>query len=237
MSIVSSNKKLNTINEEHKLQKIKLIKINNSKEKINTIPRNKRMVNKQKLPLIEEENTFLFNRINNCSPFYNINKWEKDFEKSQYYKMNLCQLPVINFQKFKKQNISGYGNKRRTLYKTNNNIKNSYLLSSCHSVKSYNHKYNFEKDENESNTDYISLYFFSNNKCFGDYPYIIVTSLDEYFSDVVQKLFNTIKNLDLDKEKINGYTCQDKGDFYLDLNKTIKDNGLKDKSEIIIQFK
>ena len=180
--------------------------------------------NKNKLSLIEEANLYLLRRVNDCTPYYNVNKWEKDYEKSQYYKMNHCQLPVIDFKRYKKQDNKP--NKRKIIYKNiydNNSINSSLLLNST-------------LFSNNNNTDYISLNFFLNNKSFKEHSYIIITSLNELFSSVIQKLFNTIPFLN--KKNIIGYTLHDNDNTtLLDLNKTVKDNGLTDGSKIIIQLK
>ena len=180
--------------------------------------------NKNKLSLIEEANLYLLRRVNDCTPYYNVNKWEKDYEKSQYYKMNHCQLPVIDFKRYKKQDNKP--NKRKIIYKNiydNNSINSSLLLNST-------------LFSNNNNTDYISLNFFLNNKSFKEHSYIIITSLNELFSSVIQKLFNTIPFLK--KKNIIGYTLHDNDNTtLLDLNKTVKDNGLTDGSKIIIQLK
>lgn len=180
--------------------------------------------NKNKLSLIEEANLYLLRRVNDCTPYYNVNKWEKDYEKSQYYKMNHCQLPVIDFKRYKKQDNKQ--NKRKIIYKNiydNNSINSSLLLNST-------------LFSNNNNTDYISLNFFLNNKSFEEHSYIIITSLNELFSSVIQKLFNTIPFLN--KKNIIGYTLHDNDNTtLLDLNKNVKDNGLTDGSKIIIQLK
>ena len=65
--------------------------------------------------------------------------------------------------------------------------------------------------------------------------YIITTTLDEIFSNVIEKLFK-IDPL-IDKEKIGGYLSSEKKHLLLKLDKTVKDNELKDGSQIIILYK
>ena len=38
----------------------------------------------------------MLKRINERSSFYNVAKWERDYEKSQYYKRNHCVYPSID---------------------------------------------------------------------------------------------------------------------------------------------
>ena len=205
----------------------------NQKAKLENMPITERLNNKNKLSLIEEQNLYLLKRINNCCPYYNVNKWERDYEKSQYYKSNHCQLPIIDFKKYKKINLA---NKRKNTSRINNdNNSKSYILIS--KEKNNNSYYiNLDNINNTNNNiDFISLHFCLNNQNLSEHPYIIITSLNEYFSEVIKKLFNTIQFLD--KENIIGYTCSDNDKILLELNKTVKDNNLKDGSKIIIQFK
>ena len=182
---------------------------------------------KNKLSFIEEANLYLLKRVNECSPYYNINKWEKDFEQSQYYKMNHCQLPIIDFKKYRKQNKS---NKVKNLYR-NNSEKNNIVCSN-----NFSYIFSNDFDDINNNIDYISLYFFLNNKSNGEHSYIIITSLNELLSEVIKKLFKAAPSLN--KDSIIGFTSQDNDKMkLLELDKTVKDNGLNDGSKIIIQFK
>ena len=212
---------LNLKSEEKKYQKINLSNSVNQKIKKESISSPNRIKNKNKLSFIEEANLYLLRRVNNCTPYYNINKWEKDYEKSQYYKMNHCKVPIIDFKKYKKQD-NKY--KRAILYRNifnNNKSKSSF----------YNDFLNSKSD-----IDYISLNFFLSNKSFEEHSYIIITSLNEIFSDVIKKLFNTIPFLN--KKNIIGYTLNDNDKIsLLELNKTVKENGLNDGSKIIVQLK
>ena len=46
-----------------------------------------------------QENQHMLKRINERGSFYNVSKWEKDYERSQYYKRNHCIYPSIDFYK------------------------------------------------------------------------------------------------------------------------------------------
>ena len=99
--------------------------------------------------------------------------------------------------------------------------------------------YNINDNNNnvvDNNVDYISLHFFLNDKSLGENSYIIITSLNELFSKVTEKLFKTASFLN--KDKIIGFTLQKNDKMtLLELDKTVKDNGLNDESKILIQFK
>lgn len=183
--------------------------------------------NKNKLSLIDVANLYLLKRVNDCTPYYNVKNWEKDYAKSQYYKKNHCQLPIINFKRYKKPDITNRKNANCKFNYDSNTLTSSLLLSND----------NIFMDAN-TNSDYVSLQFYLNNKSLEEHPYIIITSLNALFSDVIQKLFKTIPFLN--KENIIGYISHDNDKdktSLLELNKSVEENGLNDGSKIIIQFK
>lgn len=48
---------------------------------------------------IAQENQSMLKRLNERSSFYNVTKWEKDYQMNQYYKRNHCMFPSIDFKK------------------------------------------------------------------------------------------------------------------------------------------
>ena len=69
---------------------------------------------------ITQENQHLLKRLNDRQSFYDTNKWEKDYEKSQEYKKNICVFPSIKFET-PTRDVSSYSNskqdfKKNTLY-------------------------------------------------------------------------------------------------------------------------
>ena len=218
-------KRLKIESEEKKYLKINLLKENNSLTN--------RIKYKYKLNSIEEANLYLSNRIINCTPYYNFKKWEEDYQRSQYYKNNYCQLPVIDFKKYRKQNKL---NKRKiNINNFNNKNSKSAVLSINRNYSSYDNLGNISIIS-KKNIDYISLNFFLNNKSLGEHSYIIITSLEEMFSLVTKKFYKTVNYLN--KEDILGFSSEENNKtILLELDKTVKDNGLKDGSKIIVQFK
>ena len=53
---------------------------------------------------VAQENQHMLKRIQERGSFYNVSKWEKDYEKSQYYKRNHCIFPSIDFYKTQRGN-------------------------------------------------------------------------------------------------------------------------------------
>lgn len=41
----------------------------------------------------------MLKRLNERSSFYDVNKWERDYQMNQYYKRNHCMFPSIDFKK------------------------------------------------------------------------------------------------------------------------------------------
>ena len=48
---------------------------------------------------VAQENQHMLKRINERGSYYNTSKWEKDYERAQYYKRNHCIYPSIDFYK------------------------------------------------------------------------------------------------------------------------------------------
>ncbi len=60
----------------------------------------------------------MLKRINERTSFYNVAKWERDYEKSQYYKRNHCAYPSIDFYKTQKT-FYKYKNESKSMPKSN----------------------------------------------------------------------------------------------------------------------
>ena len=122
------------------------------------------------------------------------------------------------------------------LYRNNSEINNNINSNLLSNNSLY---YNINDNNNnvvDNNVDYISLHFFLNDKSLGENSYIIISSLNELFSKVIEKLFKTASFLN--KDKIIGFTLQKNDKMtLLELDKTVQDNGLNDESKILIQFK
>ena len=90
---------------------------------------------------VAQENLYMLKRINEKTSFYNVNKWNKEYEASQYYKNSHCQFPSIDF--YKTQRASSFyktyttslsessngsffnKNKYKTMNQTSNSFRNS----------------------------------------------------------------------------------------------------------------
>lgn len=54
---------------------------------------------KHEIIRVAQENLYMLKRLNERTSFYNVEKWNKDYEASQYYKKNHCLYSPIDFNK------------------------------------------------------------------------------------------------------------------------------------------
>ena len=54
---------------------------------------------KREIIKVAQENLFMLKRLNERTSFYNVDKWNKDYETSQIYKKNHCMYTPIDFNK------------------------------------------------------------------------------------------------------------------------------------------
>ena len=54
---------------------------------------------KHEIIKVAQENLYMLKRLNERTSFYNVEKWNKDYETSQYYKKNHCLYSPIDFNK------------------------------------------------------------------------------------------------------------------------------------------
>ena len=148
--------------------------------------------NKTKLASLDIENFFIYKRINNATSIYPNKNFQKDFERSQTYKSNICKLPKIDFKKFVK-----------TPLKAKEAQKKIY-------------KFNYD------------------NSNFSTVNYTIVSSPDDLFCEVIKKLRKTVPVIK--KAKIVAFKYENENKIEIPLFKTLKENGLKNKSQILIEY-
>lgn len=189
--------------------------------------------NKNKLASLDIENFFIYKRINNATSIYPSKNFQKDFERSQTYKTNICKLPKINFKKLLKSPIKSKDAQKK-LYKynydnynfstVNTNITNVTLTS--------NNKYNFNYDEIDD-MESILLYIYINSNL-KEHPYTIISSPDDLFCEVIKKLRETIPFMK--KDNIIAFKYENEKKSEIQMFKNLKENGLKDRSKILIEY-
>lgn len=227
--ILQSPKKINseTFNAKSVERKFKKIKINPNFFTNRLKRENVNLNNKKKLPSLDLENLFIYNRINNITSIYQTKNFEKDYELSKTYRTNLCKLPKINFKKYKKPLKLRETPKK--LFKLN--LDNFNTVQTNLTLTSKNHfRYLYDHLDD---ADYISLNFFLNQKSEG-HPYIIMASPDEYFYKVIKKLCNTIPYIN--KKYVSSYILENGEMKEIQNKKTVRENGLTENSKIYINY-
>ena len=63
---------------------------------------------KHEIIRVAQENLYMLKRLNERTSVYNVDKWNRDYEISQYYKRSHCQYPSIDF--YKTQRCGSLGN-------------------------------------------------------------------------------------------------------------------------------
>ena len=66
---------------------------------------------KNSIKEIAQENLYMYKRLREKQPTYDMKKLLKDYKKNQYYKQNACRYPSIDFYKEKKRMASTFENK------------------------------------------------------------------------------------------------------------------------------
>ena len=214
---------------KNKESNYKKIKINKNLFKQKSRKERVKLNNKNKLASLDIENFFIYKRINEVTSIYQTKSFQRDFELSQIYKTNICKLPKINFKNYNRP--LGFRETPKKIYKINYDNNNFNTLNTNLTLTSKN-KYESKWDD-IYDVDYISLYFFLSPN-FSTHPYIIVAQPDEYFCDVIQKLYNTVHYIK--KNNIIAFKYDDDKKEEIQMFKTVKDNGLNDKSKIKIEF-
>ena len=81
-------------------------------------------INSEKKREILKVNKYLKNKINSQNSFYNISKFNKDYEQAQHFKKYICEFPSINFNKTKNYSPTYSSNKK---FNTSLMNSNSFL--------------------------------------------------------------------------------------------------------------
>ena len=65
---------------------------------------------------VAQENLFMLKRLSERTSFYNVDKWNQDYEASQYYKKNHCLHPPIDFNKTQKYGSGKWSSTRKKFF-------------------------------------------------------------------------------------------------------------------------
>lgn len=223
-----SPKNLNSeacINKNY-LKKIKKINLNHNWFNQKCRKEKPKINNKNRLVSLETENYYIYKRINNVTSTYQNKNFQRDFERSKIYKTNICKLPKINFNNYKRD--AKFRETPKKIYKINYDNFNTINTNLTLTTKNNINDNRFDLDD----IDYISLYFFLGQNL-NDHPYIIISNPDELFTDVLKKFCDTVPFIK--REDIAAFKYENNQKFEVQMFKSVKENKLTDKSKIIIE--
>lgn len=142
---------------------------------------------KHEIIRVAQENLFMLKRLNERTSFYNVEKWNKDYEASQYYKKNHCLYSPIDFNKTQR-----YGSYNR-----------NWGLGAIQEQKYYTTRKKFFSKTHYSNTgigDNPESRRISNStkkrKRFEDFNYRDLLQLDEKNKNEDEKQFKKISDME-----------------------------------------
>jgi hypothetical protein len=142
---------------------------------------------KHEIIRVAQENLFMLKRLNERTSFYNVEKWNKDYEASQYYKKNHCLYSPIDFNKTQR-----YGSYNK-----------NWGLGAIQEQKYYTTRKKFFSKTHYSNTgigDNPESRRISNStkkrKRFEDFNYRDLLQLDEKNKNEDEKQFKKISDME-----------------------------------------
>ena len=177
----------------------------------------------------------------------NINKEYKNyFDDIKFKQIRAFSEPRDNNSNFKEneknKEITKKIDKSETSFYGTSKEKNSNKYSS--SNYKINNKYannqinksntNSNKNSAKKENTLVSLKFIMLNNKNEESGAIISCRKNNLFSEIIDKLIKTYKNLD--KSKIKGFMIKNKENIIIDQNKTIDENKIEDNSNIIINM-
>ena len=112
----------NKLDKIQKIQNSELLKKQKPLFEFKTKKMDGGLTREQKLE-IKAVNKYFRNKLKRQSSFYSLGQWNKDFEKSQNFKKNICEFPCIDFHKTKR--IFGREGLNEVKIEYNNPIINS----------------------------------------------------------------------------------------------------------------
>ena len=108
---------------------------------------------KKEIITIAQENLHMLKRLTEKTSCYNFQRWEKEYEKAQYYKRSHCVYPSIDF--YKTQRAETFGNKYYNSMTSGwyNNTKTNYgsFQNNKKKFEDFNYK-EFETTSNKNNS-------------------------------------------------------------------------------------
>ena len=168
---------------------------------------------------VAQENLFMLKRLSERTSFYNVEKWNQDYEASQYYKKNHCLHPPIDFNKTQKYGSGKWSSTRKKFFS-----KTHYASMGDLDAKNKVSKISLKKKKRFEDYNYRDLNLGQQNK----------SDLENKGENKEEKEFKKISEIeDVDKEKkeeINNNNNENDNKKEMDDNN--KDNNEEKKEKI-----
>ena len=172
---------------------------------------------KHEIIRVAQENLYMLKRLSEKTSVYNVDKWNKDYQASQYYKRSHCQYPSIDF--YKTQRCGSFGNMFNNVSK--NNTKNNFYS-----------KTQYSKNFNNTNKTGISN---RKRKKFEDFSYrdlqIGKRNNSENGDKYEQQQFKKLSEIESPQEMDKGQEKQEKGNEE-ENNENRNEENIEDKENI-----
>ena len=168
---------------------------------------------------VAQENLFMLKRLSERTSFYNVEKWNQDYEASQYYKKNHCLHPPIDFNKTQKYGSGKWSSTRKKFFS-----KTHYASMGDLDAKNKVSKMSLKKKKRFEDYNYRDLNLGQQNK----------SDLENKGENKEEKEFKKISEIDdVEKEKkeeINNNNNENDNKKEMDDNN--KDNNEEKKEKI-----
>ena len=136
---------------------------------------------------VAQENLFMLKRLSERTSFYNVEKWNQDYEASQYYKKNHCLHPPIDFNKTQKYGSGKWSSTRKKFFS-----KTHYASMGDLDAKNKVSKMSLKKKKRFEDYNYRDLNLGQQNK----------SDLENKGENKEEKEFKKISEIDdMEKEK------------------------------------
>ena len=166
---------------------------------------------------VAQENLFMLKRLSERTSFYNVEKWNQDYEASQYYKKNHCLHPPIDFNKTQKYGSGKWSSTRKKFFS-----KTHYASMGDLDAKNKVSKMSLKKKKRFEDYNYRDLNLGQQNK----------SDLENKGENKEEKEFKKISEIDdVEKEKkeeINNNENENKKE----MDDNNKDNNEEKKEKI-----
>ena len=167
---------------------------------------------------VAQENLFMLKRLSERTSFYNVEKWNQDYEASQYYKKNHCLHPPIDFNKTQKYGSGKWSSTRKKFFS-----KTHYASMGDLDAKNKVSKMSLKKKKRFEDYNYRDLNLGQQNK----------SDLENKGENKEEKEFKKISEIDdVEKEKKEEINNNNENENKKEMDDNNKDNN-EEKNEKI----